>query len=362
MHIPDGYLGPQTYLPLFAAMAAFWSVGVAKLKKSLRLRQVPMLALSAAFCYVIMMFNVPIPGGTTGHAVGAVLIAILLGPWAAMVAVSLALIIQALINGDGGITAIGANCFNMAVVMPFIGWWIYRIISGSAPIKSARHWIGGAVAGYLALVIAAVITGFQFGIQPMIARDAAGQAMYAPFGLHIAVPMMALEHLLVFGFVEAIVTGLAVKYFQRAAPEMLFMAKDVDVKKSTMALWPRLALIIGIFVILTPLGLYLPEKFNAGSAWGEWSSEEIKAEIARENPGKESYIPSGIKNAEKNGWPAPLPDYNLPGKEEASLQTMSLTYILSAAIGVTLLGFLILLGKKLFTRKEDMHAPPSVDA
>lgn len=360
MHIPDGYLGPQTYLPLFATMAAFWSVGVAKLKKTLRLRQVPLLALSAAFCYVIMMFNVPIPGGTTGHAVGAVLVAILLGPWAAMLAVSLALIVQALINGDGGITAIGANCFNMAVVMPFIGWWVYRLISGSAPIKSARHWVGGAVAGYLALGIAAVTTGFMFGIQPLIAQDAAGNALYAPFGLHIAVPMMALEHFLLFGFVEAIVTGLAVAYFQRTAPEMLFAAKDVEPKK-TMALWPRLALILGILVILTPLGLYLPEKFNAGSAWGEWSSEEIKAEIARENPGKEGYIPSGIKKAEKNGWPALLPDYNLPGKEKASLRTMSLTYILSAAIGVTLLGFLILLGKRLFTRKEDVHAPPAVD-
>ena len=133
MHIPDGYLGPQTYVPAFAVMAAFWSAGIARLKKTLRLKQVPLLALGAAFSFVIMMFNVPIPGGTTGHAVGAVLVAILFGPWAAMIVVSLALIVQALLFGDGGITAIGANCFNMAVVCPFVGWWIYRLIAGSSP-------------------------------------------------------------------------------------------------------------------------------------------------------------------------------------------------------------------------------------
>lgn len=103
MHIPDGYVGPQTYLPAFAIMVAMWSVGLAKLKKTLRMRQVPLLALAAGFSFMVMMFNVPIPGGSSGHAVGAVLVAILLGPWAAMVAISLALCVQALLFGDGGI-------------------------------------------------------------------------------------------------------------------------------------------------------------------------------------------------------------------------------------------------------------------
>jgi len=71
-----------------------------------------------------MMFNVPIPGGTTGHAVGGVLAAILLGPWGACIVITVALVIQALLFGDGGITAIGANCFNMAFVLPFAGYYI----------------------------------------------------------------------------------------------------------------------------------------------------------------------------------------------------------------------------------------------
>jgi cobalt/nickel transport system permease protein len=90
MHIPDGYLGPQTYAVLDAAIVPLWMIAGARIKKTLKARQVPMMALAAAFSFVIMMFNVPVLGGSTGHAVGAVLIAILLGPWAAVVAVSIA--------------------------------------------------------------------------------------------------------------------------------------------------------------------------------------------------------------------------------------------------------------------------------
>jgi len=107
MHIPDGYLSPQTYVPLTAVVVPFWVVAVRKMRKTLQTRQIPLLALAGAFSFVVMMFNFPIPGGSTGHAVGATLIAILLGPWAAVVSVSIALIIQALVFGDGGITASG---------------------------------------------------------------------------------------------------------------------------------------------------------------------------------------------------------------------------------------------------------------
>ena len=111
MHIPDGYLGPITYGSLWAAVIPIWIYASKKVKVILKASQIPLLALSAALSFVIMMFNVPLPGGTTGHATGATLIAILIGPWPAVIALSIALIVQALIFGDGGITAIGANCF-----------------------------------------------------------------------------------------------------------------------------------------------------------------------------------------------------------------------------------------------------------
>jgi cobalt/nickel transport system permease protein len=224
MHIPDGYLGPQTYIAAYAVTVPFWVVASRKLNKTLRSRHIPLLSLSAAFCFVIMMFNVPIPGGTTGHAVGAVLVAVLLGPWAACIAVSIALIVQAVIFGDGGITCIGANCLNMAVIMPFVGFGVYRLIAGRSSIKSPLRWIGAAIGGYVGMNIAAIAAGIEFGIQPAIAHDAAGHALYSPYSLNVAVSAMALEHLLLFGIVEAIVTGLVVAYLQKADPSLLFGA------------------------------------------------------------------------------------------------------------------------------------------
>jgi cobalt/nickel transport system permease protein len=206
---------------MYAITIPFWAVASWKLNKTLKTKQAPYLALGAAFSFVIMMFNIPIIGGTSGHATGATLIAILLGPWAAIISVSVALIIQALLFGDGGITAIGANCFNMAVIGGLAGYGIYRLIAVGSDVKSRRRWVAGAIAAYLSLNISAVITAIQFGIQPLLERSPTGQPLYAPFPLSVAVPAMALEHLFLFGIVEAVVTALVIKYFQRNDPEML---------------------------------------------------------------------------------------------------------------------------------------------
>ncbi len=221
MHIPDGYLGPATCGIFYAVMLPVWTIASRIVKKTLQVKQVPLLAIGAAFSFVIMMFNVPIPGGTTGHAVGGVLIAILLGPWAACIAITVALVIQALLFGDGGITAIGANCFNMAFVLPFAGYYIYKAISFNSSLDSNRKVIAAGVAGYIALNIAAFLTGVEFGLQPILHHTANGQALYCPYGLNVAVPVMAGEHLLIFGWVEAVVTALVVKYLQKQSPDLL---------------------------------------------------------------------------------------------------------------------------------------------
>jgi len=245
VHIPDGYLGPQTYVASYAVMVPFWAVASRKLGRSLKARQVPLLAMGAAFSFVIMMFNIPIPGGTTGHAVGAVLVAVLLGPWAACVAVTTALVVQALMFGDGGITAIGANCLTMAVIMPFTGWGVYRLLCRAgartppetggvqapalqrpggvqAPaLQPRRQWLAAAIGGYVGLNASALVTAVLFGLQPLLAHDAAGHPLYAPYPLTVALPVMAGEHLLVFGWVEAVITGAVVAYLQRQAPHLL---------------------------------------------------------------------------------------------------------------------------------------------
>jgi cobalt/nickel transport system permease protein len=219
MHIPDGYLGPATCGVLYAAMLPIWTAAGRIVKKTLKARQVPLLAIGAAFSFVVMMFNVPIPGGTTGHAVGGALVAILLGPWAACIAITVALVVQALLFGDGGITALGANCFNMAVILPFMAYYLYKAISGNAASGSTRRVIAAGIAGYVSLNIAAFFTGVEFGLQPLLHHTADGQALYCPYGLNVAVTAMLGEHLLVFGWVEAVVTALVIKYLQKQAPE-----------------------------------------------------------------------------------------------------------------------------------------------
>jgi cobalt/nickel transport system permease protein len=221
MHIPDGYLSPQTYIPLIGVFVSVAAIAIKKVKKEVSARNIPYLGMAAAFSFIIMMFNLPIPGGTTGHAVGSAVIAILFGPWAATVAVSVTLIIQALIFGDGGITAIGANCCNMAVFMPFAAYYIFKLLTYNSTRK-VRVSFASFIAGYLSLVMAAILTAVEFGIQPMIASTSDGKALYCPYDLSIAIPAMAIEHLFLFGIVEGIITALIISYFLRNEPGLIY--------------------------------------------------------------------------------------------------------------------------------------------
>src|SRR5260370_12642035 len=116
MHIPDGYLSPSTCAVLYGIAIPFWYGAFARVKRLLNTRLVPLLAVVSAFCFVIMMFNVPLPGGTTGHAVGVGVATVVLGPWASMLAVSLALLIQAGFFCDRGISPPGGVLFYKSVV------------------------------------------------------------------------------------------------------------------------------------------------------------------------------------------------------------------------------------------------------
>jgi len=309
MHIPDGYLSPETYLILDAAIIPIWVIAARKVKKSLKTKQIPLMALGAAFAFIIMMFNVPVIGGSTGHAVGGTLIAIVLGPWAACISISVALVIQALVFGDGGITAIGANCLNMAVILPFVGYYLYRLLAGES-LSTTRRTISAGAAAYVAILAAAICAGIEFGIQPYIAHTAAGQALYAPYPLGIAVPAMALEHLVFFGWIEAVVTVGVVRALAKSDAALL-AAKPAA--KPLRWLWAG----IGALIILVPLGALAP-----GTAWGEWSAEELKSLVG--------YVPGKF---EKLGalWRAVLPDYMTPGVGNALVG-----YLFAAIIGVLL--------------------------
>ncbi len=316
MHIPDGYLSPATAAVMYAAAAPFWYRATRKIKALVASRAVPLIALFAAFSFVVMMFNVPLPGGTTGHAVGSVLAAIILGPWAAVLAVSVALIIQAFFFGDGGILAIGANAFNMAIAMPFVGYWVYRLFSRNAALTSSRRVIAAAVAGYLAINVAALLTALELGIQPMLFRDAAGQALYFPYGLNVSIPAMLLGHLTLAGIAEALITGLVVAWLQRTNPQLLEASSGIPRAATRVSRWAWGGLLA--LIALTPIGLLAP-----GTAWGEWG----RAELEQLGLG---YVPVGFDRW-SSLWSAPIPDYDLP-----ALNNPTVAYILSAVLGVAL--------------------------
>jgi cobalt/nickel transport system permease protein len=338
MHIPDGYLSPLTSLVMFLLVLPFWVRAARVLRQRLSTRLVPLIALFAAFSFVIMMFNVPLPGGTTGHAVGGALAAIILGPEVATLAISIALVIQALFFGDGGILAIGANCFNMAVVLPYSSYAIYQLIAGRSPVDSARRPFGALVGGWVGLNLAAFFTAVEFGIQPLLFKAADGTPLYAPYPLEVAIPAMMIPHILVASVIEGLVTGAVVAYLQRANRPLLELnlqpeaAAQVAGFRPVRLLWVALA----VLIVLTPLGLLAP-----GTAWGEWASEEL----TQIDPSLRA-IPEGLKQLE-GLWGAPLADYDVP-----ALGNVNLGYVLSAVIGVFLTAVTVWLFTALLTGRR----------
>jgi len=233
MHIPDGYLGPHTYIAFWLIMIPIWYHAGKVLTAELKSRQVPLLALSAAFSFVIMMFNVPIPGGSTGHAVGGAIISTIIGPWAALIAISVTLVLQALIFGDGGITAIAANCFNMGLVVPFVAYYAYKLISGNSKITSSTRVIAAGIAGWLSLTAASFCAGFELGLQPILERTAEGVPLYMPYTLSVTIPAMVLEHAFAFSILEALITAVIFAYIQRTDASVFYGEKsDAEIDRT----------------------------------------------------------------------------------------------------------------------------------
>jgi cobalt/nickel transport system permease protein len=204
-------------------MIPIWAIASKKVAKSLEKKNIPMMAMGAAFSFIIMMFNVPIPDGTTAHAVGATLLAITLGPWEASIALSIALVIQALLFGDGGVLALGANCFNMAFLAPFAGYLIYKLMKRMRLNKIVAAGFGA----YIGINMAALAAGIELGLQPLLFHTASGSPLYFPYGLNLAVPAMLFAHLTLAGLVEAVVTGLVVYYLQKVDEEHILYRLNV---------------------------------------------------------------------------------------------------------------------------------------
>jgi cobalt/nickel transport system permease protein len=350
MHIPDGYLSPATCAALYAGSAPFWYVALRRVKRLLTTKLIPLLSVFAAFSFVVMMFNLPLPGGTTGHAVGVSIASIVLGPWASILAISMALFIQAVFFGDGGVTAFGANCFNMAVTGSLVAYFTYRAISGKCAISSRRRVIAAGVAGYIAINVAALLTGIELGIQPLLFHDGSGAPLYAPYPLKIAVPAMLAGHLTVAGLAELILSAGLVAWLQRSHPSLLSATApgaapttDEVGGFSWLAIRPFLVGLAALMLV-TPLGI-----LAVGSAWGEWSPHDLADRTARQqiaavsaNQPLPAGVPQGLERL-SNIWTAPFPSYAPP-----FLRSASFGYLLSAAFGSGLILLAALAANRVF--------------
>jgi len=311
-------------------MAPVWLLSARKAEQALKLKQLPLLSLGAAFAFVIMMFNIPVPGGTSGHMAAATLVAIILGPWAAVIALTLALSLQAFFFGDGGLTTLGANCFNMAALMSFGGYYTYRLISlGDA--GRLRRVIASAIGAYVAVNIAAFAVAVELGIQPLVAVDGLGRPLYAPYPLSITVPAMLIPHLLIFGPVEALGTALAVSFIQKTDDAMLNLPKGADNLKP---LWVLLA----IMIILTPVGL-----IATGTPWGEWGKGELSGLVG--------YVPTGMHRLGEM-WTGLMPSYGIEGLNVLfgkRLGSMA-GYVIAALTGSAVLIFIVYLWGRIWRK------------
>jgi cobalt/nickel transport system permease protein len=328
VHIPDGYLSPQTCAAAYVAALPTWTVAARRVTRVVKTRNVPLLAILSALCFLVMMFNIPIPDGTTAHAVGGVMIAIVLGPWAAVIAVTVALLLQALLFGDGGLLAFGANVVNMAIILPFVGYGVYRLIAGRAPLTAGRRITAAAIGGYCGINAAAFAAAIEFGIQPGLFHTASGAPLYSPYHLAQTIPAMMLAHLTIAGAAEAILTGGVFAYLVRADPRRL-VANHPGIPAAApagkgRALTPaRVAVgFIALMILLTPLGLLAP-----GGAFGEDGAADLDAGALGL-----ATVPTGL--ARYNGfWShAVLGGYGFKDGQHARLG-----YVLSAIVGIAII-------------------------
>lgn len=216
MHAPDGFLEPGTAIVTGLIAAAVLAVALRVASDELGERQAPLAGVVAAFVFAAQMFNFPVASGTTGHLIGGALAAILLGPWLGTLVVAVVVIVQALLFADGGISALGYNLVNMAVVPAFGGWAVYRLVRRMLPATSAGVVGATAVAALASVVLAAVAFSLEwlFGASAPVPFDTVFAAMV---GVHVLI-----------GIGEAIISAMVVAAVLASRPDLVAGARDLD--------------------------------------------------------------------------------------------------------------------------------------
>lgn len=303
MHIPDGFLDGRTAAVSAALSVAALGVALNHAKRSMPPRRIPLLGLTASFIFAAQMLNFPVAGGTSGHLIGAVLAAILLGPSGAVIAVTAVLIVQALLFADGGVLALGANAFNMAVAGSVGGYGLYRLVRMILPGNRGRLVAAGFSSWCTTVLISLLCAGelAWSGTSPW----------------SITFPAMANVHMII-GIGEGIITMLAVAAIARIRPDLLEETNGEPTTKSYVPLFVYGAIIVfGMVFFISPFA----------SPWPD-GLEHVASSLGFEG---KALTPPVIH--------APISDYQIPG-----LGTSTAATGIAGAIGALLVfGFSFLL-------------------
>lgn len=202
MHIPDGFLDPAVSITTYAIALAFTIYAFYKSKKE-KTNAKPLIPVLAAAIFAAQMLNWPLVGGTSLHFVGGALSGILLGPWLGYLTMFLVILVQCIVFHDGGITALGANLFNMAIIDVLVGYYIFKAF----PQKYKK--IGAFLGGWAGITLAGIAAGVELGV-----------SSYMPYGLSVTLSVMGGWHALL-GIIEGVITALVYAYIEKRAPDMI---------------------------------------------------------------------------------------------------------------------------------------------
>ena len=206
MHIPDGLISPQTYLPALALAVPLWVVAALRLRARMGDELQPRLAVFTALAFLLSTLMLPLPGGTSGHLLGVSLLALVFGPWIAFLAYSLVLVLQALVVGAGGITALPVNALTLGLVTAWVTWGGYKLLRGLGDTVAV------AVGTWLGVMTAAFLLALVLGFQPLIAHAPDGTPLFFPFGPAVTLPALLVPH----AFIAAGEAALTVLVFRHA--------------------------------------------------------------------------------------------------------------------------------------------------
>lgn len=286
MHIPDGFLDAKTAVVTGGMAATGLGIALARVRRHLPPRRIPLLGLTAAFLFAAQMLNFPVAGGTSGHLIGAVLAAVLLGPSAAVVVMSAVLILQCFMFADGGVTALGANIFNMALVAPGVGYAVYWAIRRLAGAGRRSRLFATAFASWCSTVVTAAACAGELALSGTVAWT-------------VSFPAMTGVHMLI-GIGEALITTLVIATIDQVRPELLLEHGQSDLSSSRAKLTAYGLLIsLALAVFLAPVACAWPDGL-----------EKVAAALGFEHQAAEAPVLA-----------SPLPDYAVPGISSAVLST-----------------------------------------